>query len=98
MGDMKKIGITSVVTLLVLVLVSSAVSCSIEPIIYHTYQGPIFPLTAVAGAKGVAVERMMELDFTSYEDTVPGETMVPFNEARKTYVNDIYVLNQCHLV
>ncbi|MBQ8038282.1 MAG: hypothetical protein IJ274_00155 [Lachnospiraceae bacterium] len=93
MGDMKKIGITSVVTLLVLVLVSSAVSCSIEPIIYHTYQGPIFPLTAVAGAKGVAVERMMELDFTSYEDTVPGETMVPFNEARKTSVNDIYVLN-----
>ena len=93
MSDMKKIGIMSVATLLVLVLISCAASCSIEPIIYHTYEGPIFPLSSVSGVEGIVVERIMELDFSSYEHTVPGETMVPFNEARKTYVNDIYVLN-----
>lgn len=93
MKDIKKFG-TYIATIFVISFLGlMAFSSAIEPIVYYAYEGPVFPLTAGSEAEGLAVERIMELDFSTYENTVPGETMVPFNEARKTDVNDIYVLN-----
>ena len=89
MKDIRKFGIRIACVFVISFLGLMALGGAIEPIIYHAYEGPIFPLTAATDVEGISVERVVELDFSSYENTVPGETMVPFNEARKTYVNDI---------
>ena len=93
MKDIKKFGIVIATIFVISFLGLWVFAGSIEYVVYHAYEGPIFPLTAATDTEGLIVERIMELDFTPYEDTVPRETMVPFNEARKTDVNDIYVLN-----
>ena len=93
MKDIKKFGIVIATVFVISFLGLWAFVSSIEYVVYHAYEGPIFPLTVATDTEGITVERIMGLDFTSYEDTVPGETMVPFNEARKMDVNDIYVLN-----
>lgn len=74
------------------VLVLGLSACVTKTIIFKTYQGPIFALTSGSDIKGIAMERNMELDFSSYENTTPGEASYPFNESRKVYVNDEYVL------
>jgi len=92
MKDIKKYGVGIATALIIMVLGLAASSCQMDMIVYHAYQGPIFLLTAVSDTAGIVVERDVELDFSSYENTVPGESMVPFNESRKVYVEDGYVL------
>ena len=92
MKDIKKYGVGIATALIIMILGLSASSCQMDMIVYHAYQGPIFSLTAVSDTAGIVVERDVELDFSSYENTVPGESMVPFNESRKVHVEDGYVL------